>query len=53
MSEKSNGEISMISRSFGEIDDFLVVELASYLGVHDAALLLVELQLLMVHSNGC
>lgn len=53
MSKGSIGEISVISRSFGQIDNLPVVELAPYLGVHDTALLLVELQLLMVHSDSC
>jgi hypothetical protein len=42
----------LISGSFGEINNLFVVELASYLGIHDAALLLIELQLLMVYADG-
>lgn len=42
----------MISGSFGQINNLLVIKLASDLGIHDAALLLIELQLLVVYTNG-
>lgn len=42
---------NMISVAFGEVDDLAVVELPPYLRVHYAALLLVQLQRLVVQTN--
>lgn len=43
---------NMISVAFGEVDDLAVVQLPPYLRVHYASLLLVQLQRLVVQTNG-
>jgi hypothetical protein len=42
---------NMISVAFGEVDDLAMVQLPPYLRVHYTALLLIQLQRLVVQTN--